>query len=139
MAANSSEVAKMESVANINLSIDELVQAALARGEGELAKNQALVVNTGPRTGRSPKDRFIVRDDVTESQVDWNVINQPISPDAFDALWDKAAQFLAAKDTHFVSYLRVGAHDTLGLSVKVMTELAWHNLFANVLFIRPEI
>lgn len=128
----------MQGSSQINLSIDELVNAALARGEGELASNGALVAKTGARTGRSPKDRFIVRDAVTESTVDWNNTNQAVSPSVFDALWHKAESYLQGLDTHFVSYLQVGQHEKLGISVKVMTELAWHNLFANVLFIRPE-
>lgn len=132
------EVIKMHSKAKINLSIKELVDAALARGEGELASNQALVVKTGPRTGRSPKDRFIVRDAVTDQQVNWNATNQPLEPTVFDALWDKAMQYLSGKDTHFVSHLQVGAHDHHGIMVKVITELAWHNLFAYDLFIRPD-
>lgn len=123
---------------HVNLTTDELVEIALARGKGELASNEALVVKTGARTGRSPKDRFIVKDQTTETQVDWNTINQPLSPEKFDALWQKAAHYLASQDASFTSYLRVGAHDTLGIPVKVMTELAWHNLFAHVLFIRPE-
>src|SRR5579862_507421 len=121
----------------INLSPSELINMALARKEGILAANQALVVKTGPRTGRSPKDRFIVKDAVTETTVDWNNINQALSPEKFDALWDKALHHLESKDEHFVSYLAVGAHEKLGVPVKVMTELAWHNLFAHVLFIRP--
>lgn len=122
----------------INLSAKELIEIALARGEGELASNQALVVKTGARTGRSPKDRFIVRNQATETQVDWNQINQPISPDKFDALWNKALHYLKSKDVSFTSFLRVGAHETLGIPVKVMTELAWHTLFTHVLFIRPD-
>lgn len=132
------EVVNMQAKAHVNLSIKELVEAALARGEGELASNQALVVKTGTRTGRSPKDRFIVRDEVTENQVDWNAINQAISSERFDALWQKAINYLNDKGTYFSSDLQVGAHDTLGIPVKVITELAWHNLFAYVLFIRPE-
>lgn len=141
MALSINEVVNMQTISRprVNLSVKELVDAALARGEGELASNQALVVKTGARTGRSPKDRFIVRDQVTESAVDWNNINQPISPEKFNALWEKAAEYLNGRDEHFVSYLRVGAHETLGIPVKVMTELAWHNLFAQVLFIRPDI
>jgi phosphoenolpyruvate carboxykinase (ATP) len=133
------ETTKMHSNARINLSIKELVDAALLRGEGELAANQALVVKTGARTGRSPKDRFIVRDNTTENQVDWNNINQPISSEKFDALWYKALRYLDTKDAHFVSTLRVGAHNDYGVPVKVITELAWHSLFAYVLFIRPEL
>lgn len=138
MVESTNEVIEMQTKSHINLSIKELVDIALARGEGELASNQALVVKTGLRTGRSPKDRFIVRDDITETEVDWNTINQPISPEKFDALWQKALNYLGAKDAHFVSYLQVGAHETFGIPVKVITELAWHNLFAYVLFIRPE-
>ncbi|VVC74759.1 Phosphoenolpyruvate carboxykinase [ATP] [Aquicella siphonis] len=127
----------IQSKNHLNLSAKELVELALARGEGELASNQALVVKTGSRTGRSPKDRFIVRGQATETQVDWNQINQPISADKFEALWEKALHYLNSKDARFTSYLKVGAHETLGVSVKVMAELAWHTLFAHVLFIRP--
>ena len=132
------EVISMASKARINLSVKELIDAALLGAEGELASNQALVVKTGARTGRSPKDRFIVSDSITEKEVNWNAINQPLSADCFDALWQKALQYLDSKETHFVSYLKVGAHDTYGIQVKVITELAWHSLFAHVLFIRPE-
>lgn len=138
MVESTNEVVKMQSKSRTNLCIKELVDIALARGEGELASNQALVVKTGARTGRSPKDRFIVKDDVTETQVDWNNINQPLNPERFDALWQKALHYLDSKDTHFTSYLKVGAHDSFGIPVKVITELAWHSLFAYVLFIRPE-
>lgn len=137
MVISDNEVVTMQSKAQ-NLTIKELVDAALARGEGELASNQALVVRTGSRTGRSPKDRFIVRDTITENRVDWNTINQAISPEIFDSLWMKALKYLESKDAYFTSYLKVGAHKELGIPVKVITELAWHNLFAYVLFIRPE-
>ncbi len=123
---------------HINLSADELIEFALSRGEGELAANKALTVKTGARTGRSPKDRFIVKDAATESQVDWNQINQAISTEKFDALWQKAEAHLKAKDACFTSYYRVGEHTTLGIPVKVVTELAWHNLFVMNLFIRHD-
>lgn len=138
MVESTKEVIHMQKQSQINLSMKELVDAALARKEGELASNQALVVKTGTRTGRSPKDRFIVRDAITENEVDWNTINQAISPEKFKALWMKAENYLNSCDTSFTSYFRVGAHETLGIPVKVVTELAWHNLFAHVLFIRPE-
>ena len=138
MANSAEEATIMKSKSYTNLSMNELVEAALRRHEGELASNQALVVKTAPRTGRSPSDRFIVKDAVTDTQVAWNNINQSIAPEAFDALWQKAESYWLDQDENFVSYLRVGAHDTLGIPVKVMTELAWHSLFAHVLFIRPE-
>ncbi len=137
MVHSMNEVIDMTTKTYTNLSINELVDIALERGEGELAANEALVVTTGVRTGRSPKDRFIVKDASTETTVDWNTINQAISPEKFDALWAKALAYLETRDVNFTSYLKVGAHDSLGVSVKVMTELAWHCLFANVLFIRP--
>lgn len=139
MAITSIGAKNMLKSAHVNLSVKELIDCALANGEGELAANEALVVKTGARTGRSPKDRFIVRDAITDKTVDWNNTNQAISQEKFKALWDKAAAYLDSRDEHFISYLKVGQHPTLGVPVKVMTELAWHNLFANVLFIRPEV
>ncbi len=127
-----------ENTTYLNLSITELVDLALSRGEGVLASNQALIVKTGARTGRSPQDRFIVRDEITENAVDWNTINQAFDPEKFDALWQRAAQYLDEKDSHFVSNLKVGADEAYTVPVKVITELAWHSLFARVLFIHPE-
>ncbi len=122
----------------VNLPASELIKMALARKEGVLAANQALTVNTGSRTGRSPKDRFIVKDPLTENTVDWNTTNQPIAMEKCDALWERAEAYLTSKDCHFISYLQVGAEPKWMLNVKVMTELAWHNLFTQNLFIRPE-
>lgn len=127
------------SIPHTNLSLNELIDFSLARKEGILASNEALTVNTGPRTGRSPKDRFIVQDATTESTVDWGNVNQPISKKHFDALWIKASDHINSLDEHFVSHLSVGADDTHGTPVTVMTELAWHSLFVNNLFIRKQI
>lgn len=129
-----SEVVSMEKL--VNLSIPELVKIALARKEGVKAANEALVVKTGTRTGRSPKDRYIVKDEITKERVDWNTINQPLSQEKFALLWEKANQYLQTKDKCFVANLQVGAHEKFGIPVKVVTELAWQCLFANVLFIR---
>lgn len=120
-----------------NLTTDELIHLSLSRGEGELASNKALNVKTGPRTGRSPKDRFIVKDTLTEKTVDWNAINQPLTENVFNALWEKATDYLATRDAAFISYLKVGAEEKFALTVKVRTELAWHALFTHDLFIRP--
>ncbi len=121
----------------INLTAAELVDLALERKEGVLAANQALTVSTGARTGRSPKDRFIVKSPLTEKTVDWNTINQSIAPEKFHALWARAQEYLNKKDSTFISYLQVGAEEKFSLNVKVMTELAWHNLFTQDLFIQP--
>jgi phosphoenolpyruvate carboxykinase (ATP) len=119
-----------------NLSTAELIDLSLSRGEGVLASNEALVVSTGARTGRSPKDRFIVRDSVTEKEVDWNAINQPLATDKFNSLWVRAEQHLKTKDEVFISDLTVAANEKFSLPVKVISELAWHNLFVHNLFIR---
>ncbi|MBA2655245.1 MAG: phosphoenolpyruvate carboxykinase [Gammaproteobacteria bacterium] len=120
---------------NVDLPAAELVDKAILREEGVLSANEALTVNTGARTGRSPRDRFIVKDAETTNSVDWNNINQPFERANFDRLWASASDFLEDKE-HFVSHLWVGAEPTYALPVTVITELAWHNLFAQNLFIR---
>lgn len=120
-----------------NLSASELIDIALARKEGVLAANGALNVTTGLRTGRSPQDRFIVKDHLTEKKVDWNNINQPFDPEKFEALWRRAKDYLHQKECAFISHLQVAAEKKFALDVKVVTELAWHNAFTQNLFIRP--
>jgi phosphoenolpyruvate carboxykinase (ATP) len=120
-----------------NPSTEQLIQHAIHHNEGVLSQNGSLCVTTGARTGRSPKDRFIVKDDITTKTVDWGTINQPITPDIFHALWNRVTQYLEDKKT-FVSHLQVGADDQLCLPVKVVTETAWQNLFAQHLFIHPQ-
>ena len=122
--------------ARANLSTQELISAALERGEGRLSANNSLVVETGKRTGRSPKDRYIVCDTETENTVDWGAVNQPISTEKFDRLWAKAIAHLQSRDI-FTSQLQVGADESYALPVNVMTELAWHNLFCRHMFITP--
>ena len=72
-----------------NLSVEELIDAALERNEGEIASNGALLVKTGKRTGRSPLDRFIVEDESTQNSVDWGDVNKPFDAHHFDKLWNK--------------------------------------------------
>lgn len=119
-----------------NPSTQSLIDFAVKHNEGVLSANGALSVTTGKRTGRSPKDRFIVKDEFTATTVDWGTINQPIDPQVFQTLWEKTQRYLSDKET-FVSELQVGADDQLCLPVTVTTETAWQTLFAQHLFIHP--
>jgi len=120
-----------------DLSPAQLIEQGLARGEGQLADTGAFVVTTGKRTGRSPKDRFIVKDATTADTVDWGSVNQAFDPAKFDALWQRVWDYLEGKD-QFVSHLHVGAHEEHYLPIEARTETAWQNLFARNMFIRPE-
>ncbi|MBI4212614.1 MAG: phosphoenolpyruvate carboxykinase (ATP) [Deltaproteobacteria bacterium] len=119
-----------------NLAPEKLVALALERGEGELAANEALVVRTGSRTGRSPKDRFVVEDATTKPEIWWGKVNHPVSPENFERQWQRAMQYLSQKDL-FVFDGFAGADKDYRLPVRVVTEKAWHSLFARTLFLRP--
>lgn len=120
-----------------NLTTAELVEIALARGEAQLTAKGALAARTGGRTGRSPNDRFIVKEASSENEIDWGKVNKPFAEDKFNALWDRVEAYLSDKDI-FVSDLEVGADPEHYLPVNVTTEYAWHHLFARNMFIIPE-
>src|SRR5438270_1774879 len=118
-----------------NLSTGQLVEQSLRRNETQLAGNGALVGETGKRTGRSPKDKFIVKDALTSGKVNWNA-NQPISSEQFDSLYRRVLEYLGEKDI-FVQQLFAGADPQYRLPLQVINEYAWHNLFVRQLFVRP--
>src|SRR5579864_6498179 len=119
-----------------NLGAEALIEHAIQRREGLLANDGALVVRTGQFTGRSPKDKFIVRDDLTEDAVNWGPVNQPISPHHFERIYSKAVAFLQGNEL-FVQNCVGGADSGYAIGVRVITQLAWHALFARQLLIRP--
>ncbi|TCD11567.1 phosphoenolpyruvate carboxykinase (ATP) [Pedobacter frigidisoli] len=119
------------------LSPMELIDEALLNKEGMLASSGALAIDTGKFTGRSPKDKFIVCDDVTEDTVWWGDINIKISPAKFDQLFKKMTSYLNDKKI-YVRDCSACANPDYSISIRVITETAYQNLFANNLFIRPE-
>jgi len=122
---------------HLNLSPAKLVQYALRRSEGVLTDTGALMCDTGQFTGRSPKDRFIVKDAGTADSVWWGDINIPFDTDKFNQLHQKMVQYLADKEI-YVRDAYAGANPTYQLKLRAVTESAWHNLFCYNMFLRPE-
>jgi len=120
-----------------NLGSPQLAEHAIARREGALADNGALVVRTGHFTGRSPKDKFVVRDEITERSIDWGSVNQPMSEGHFDRLYARMLAFWRGHEL-YVQDCVAGADRQYATRVRVISQLAWHSLFARQLFIRPE-
>ncbi|MBE7541437.1 MAG: phosphoenolpyruvate carboxykinase (ATP) [Bryobacteraceae bacterium] len=120
-----------------NLGTAQLMERALQSGEGLLSGRGALVVRTGQFTGRSPKDKFIVRDATTENSVAWGAVNQPLDPAQFAGIWNRVLGFLQGKDV-MVEDLYAGADPDFRLPIRVVVQRAWHGLFARQLFIRPQ-
>ncbi|HEY0626325.1 MAG TPA: phosphoenolpyruvate carboxykinase [Allosphingosinicella sp.] len=120
-----------------NLQTPALVEQAVARGEGILAKDGPLVVETGKHTGRSAQDKFTVRDSETEDTIWWDN-NRSMTTDHFEALKADFLAELAKKDTLFVADLYGGSQPEHRVRVRVINELAWHNLFIRTLLVRPE-
>ena len=119
-----------------NLPAVRLVEMAVARGEGFLAPTGALVARTDPFTGRTPKDKFTVAEAGTVEKIWWGPVNQKIEPDKFERLIAKVRAHLRQRDL-FVFDGWVGADVRHRMGVRIITEKAWHNLFAKTLFIRP--
>jgi len=120
-----------------NLSAPQLYAESLARGEGMLAQGGALVTVTGAHTGRSPHDRFVVEEASTQDDIWWGNVNVAISEENFERLLDKMLGHLQGRDV-FVQDCYAGADETYRLPVRVVTEKAWHNLFARNMFIQPD-
>ncbi len=120
-----------------NLGSAALVEQAVADGEGRLAAHGPLVVETGHHTGRSAKDKFIVRDQTTEDTVWWGEVNKEISSAQFAALKADFMQALEQKDVLYVADLFGGSQPEHRVKVRVINELAWHNLFIRTLLVRP--
>lgn len=131
---------KLDQARNVyyQLSPAELVEAALKRNEGVLADTGALAIDTGEFTGRSPKDRFIVEDEITENNVWWSKVNIKFDADKFDALLQKITAYLTNREI-FVRDTCACANEKYHIDIRVITETAYQNLFVHHLFLRPEV
>ena len=133
-----SDVAELlsEGRTHFNLSPAVLVEHSIRRNEAKLAANGAIVGYTN-RTGRSPKDKFIVKDETTAHTVAWGGVNAPFEPEKFDALYARVMEHLRGREL-FVQDLFCGADPAYRLPVRIVNEYAWHNLFVRQLFLRPD-
>lgn len=122
---------------NYQLSPDELVMETIGRGEGILNDTGALVINTGEFTGRSPKDKFIVKDSLTADTVNWNEFNIPISEEYFDIIYNKVISHLDNRPEIWVRDAYVCADPRYRLNIRVINEKPWNNLFSYNMFLRP--
>ncbi len=116
----------------------ELVRQTLERGAGQLSDTGALCISTGTFTGRSPKDKFIVRDTITSATVDWNGYNKPIEESRFLALKNKMLQYLGGKNEVWVRDVYACAHPAYHLPIRMITEQPSASLFCSNLFLQPE-
>ncbi|MBX9928839.1 MAG: phosphoenolpyruvate carboxykinase (ATP) [Gemmatimonadaceae bacterium] len=122
-----------------NLLTPELMLAASRRNEGEFAARGPFVAVTKPHTGRSPNDKFVVREPSSEADVDWGKVNQPITEAHFDTLLADVKQYLNGLDELFVQDLYCGADPATRLSVRYILPNAWHANFVRNMFIRPPV
>ena len=121
---------------NYQLTSEELQNETISKGQGKVTNNGTLAVNTGEFTGRSPMDRFIVKDEVTKDRIWWGDINIPFSPEKFDALYDKVVDYLSNKEV-YVRDCFACADEDYKLNIRVINELPWSNMFAYNMFLRP--
>jgi len=119
-----------------NLTPKKLTKICVDKGLGKLADSGALAVNTGEFTGRSPKDRFIVKDDITKDKIWWGDINIPFDSSKFDKLYNKVVAHLSGKEI-FARDAYACADDRFRMNLRMITELPWSNLFAYNMFLRP--
>jgi phosphoenolpyruvate carboxykinase (ATP) len=119
-----------------NLPIEALYEEAVFRNEGKITRQGPLIVNTGKHTARAANDKFVVRESSTEAHVWWGQYNRPYSPEKFNDLFNRVQGFLQGRDM-FVQDCYAGADPDYRLPVRIITEYAWHSMFARNMFISP--
>ncbi len=120
-----------------NLSPSKLIQETIEKGQGTLANSGALVIDTGTFTGRSPKDRYIVEDNITSKRVDWGEVNIPFTQQNYTKLYKKVTNYLNSLDELYIRDAYACAHNRYRLKVRVVCEYPWQNLFVYNMFLRP--
>jgi phosphoenolpyruvate carboxykinase (ATP) len=123
--------------ANHNLNAASLIEYAIHHNEGVLTDSGAIAVRTGSRTGRSPKDKFIVKESGSQKDIWWSSVNQPFNEPAFDRLHGRVLSYLQGKDI-FTQDCLLGADPNNQIPIQIITESAWQSLFARQLFIRSQ-
>ncbi len=137
MPADLDLTAHTDAVVHSDLGTAALVEHAVARGEGKLAKDGPLVVSTGRHTGRSAKDKFLVKDAETADSVWWGTVNKPMTPAHWEALKGDMLAALGEQETLFEQHLFGGAEPAHRVGVRVVNTLAWHSLFIRTMLVRP--
>lgn len=125
-----------DAIVHWNLTPEELQRITVEKGMGRETSNGTLAINTGKFTGRSPQDRFLVKDEYTKDQVWWGRTNKPISPENFDKLQNEIEKYLSGKEI----YARDGyvcAYEDYRMNIRTVTEYPWSNMFVNSMFLRP--
>ncbi|MES1215301.1 MAG: phosphoenolpyruvate carboxykinase (ATP) [Bacteroidota bacterium] len=120
------------------LSAEELVQDTIRSGEGTRNDTGALVINTGEFTGRSPKDKFIVKDEITSETINWNETNIPLEPGYYDVIHKKVIEYLDQLPQLWIRDCYACADPRYRMNIRVVTEKPWSNLFAYNMFLRPD-
>ena len=119
-----------------NLDPAQLVEETIIRGEGVLANNGALAIDTGEFTGRSPKDRFVVEDEITKDTVWWGNVNIKFDADKFDKLYNRVTSYLSGKEV-YVRDAYACSSEKYRLNLRLVSEFPYSNLFAYNMFLRP--
>jgi phosphoenolpyruvate carboxykinase (ATP) len=120
-----------------NLEAPQLIEHAIRRGEGRLSAHGAFVTETVPRTGRSPNDKFIVREPSSEDQIWWGTVNRDITPEVFVRMKNRVVGWLNAQPELYVQDLYCGWDPEVRMKVRIVTQNAWQNAFARNMFVRP--
>ena len=132
------DVGIKNAIIRYQLTSEELQEETIKKDQGVASSLGAIAVNTGEFTGRSPKDRFIVKDAITKDEVWWSDINLPFDSKKFDLLYDKVTTYLSGKEV-FVRDSYACADESYKLNIRVITEYPWSNLFAYNMFLRPTV